>query len=68
MPANDNDKRADNDATVHDEVNRYVNIERNLSSLYMLYRTLFRVTDFFFLDAICISCIGHSGYFVVHCQ
>jgi len=26
VPPNDNDKRADNDATVHDEVN-YVNIQ-----------------------------------------
>lgn len=29
VPPNDNDKRADNDATVHDEVNCYVNINTN---------------------------------------
>jgi len=40
VPPNDNDKRADNDATVHDEVN-YVNIKTNFSFFKLLYRTLF---------------------------
>jgi len=34
VPPNDNDKRADNDATVHDEVN-YVNIETNFLNCYI---------------------------------
>lgn len=40
MPPNDNDKRADNDATVHDEVNGYIYIYVNIK------------TNFFFLTCV----------------
>lgn len=41
VPANDNEKRAGNEATVHDEVNYYINIKVNFEfSIYYILNVI----------------------------
>lgn len=77
VPPNDNDKRGDNDATVHDEVqidcNNKLKQIININSLYFFATLYLNIVlsnnkEFLFVDIVCTSRVRYSGHTVVYYQ